>query len=44
MKTMNTNVLDIVLFGDDTNVTVYADNPETSEVDGLLNGHNFIIS
>ena len=24
--------------GDDTNVTVYADNPETSEVDGLLNG------
>ena len=27
--------------GDDTNVTVYADNPETSELDGLLNGAQF---
>ena len=27
--------------GDDTNVTVYADNPETSELDGLLNGSQF---
>ena len=45
MKTMNYQCAGYSSFaGDDTNVTIYGDNPETSEIDGLLNGDNFIIS